>query len=613
MLRRLGIALCSAGAALTCAGAAHAATAPPTQPLGRATPPAAPRLSTAEILHELRRGRVGTSRADRRRRTTLIAALASRYPRLAGSERRLAARYLTRPTDGASDPAGNGYTVPEAAGSPACTAHYCVHWVGSTVDAPNLSDSNGNGIPDYVERVGAVAETANSVENGMLQWRSPKGDGTLGGGAPDHTDIYLVQLGGTGAYGYTSPDPGQRGRSLSAYLVIDNDFATNEFPGYASPELPLDVTLAHEYNHVLQFNYDALEDTWMFESTAVWMEDQVFTDINDYLQYLPGWAQLTPVPITQFNGTDPNDRRNVKVYGSAVWNHWLKSRFGPDVVRTAWEGSVRAKSFAPAAFGTAIERAGGRGFSDEFGRFAAATAEWQAQNSGFPEGSSYPDVTRIGSLPVDGPGGTAQLDHTAYALVDVTGTSASKLKLSAFTRRGTAGAIALVGRTGPPIGGTQVTKLRQLPRGGPGSVSLDNPAQYQRVTAVLINADVTNRGFDQQIGDWRFTKDGQPYSAFATTDFTAPRMARVSGRGRRVTIRFSEPVIGVSRRTLRLIGPNGRPLGARVSFREGARTARLSASRALVPGARYRLRASRVVTDIPLNPLRPSTRAFRAR
>jgi hypothetical protein len=319
------------------------------------------------------------------------------------------------------------------------------------------------------------------------------------------------------------------------------------------------------------------------------------------------------VPITRFDGTNPSDRTNLKVYGSAVWTHWLKARFGPDVVRNAWQGSVQAKSFAPAAYGAAITRAGGKGFSNEFGRFSAATAEWEAQNSGFPEGASYPDVARIGSLSVDGPGGTARLDHTAYVLVDVTGLSATKLKLSAFAPKRTAGAIALVGRAGPAVGGTQVTKLRQLPRGGSGSVTLDNPAQFARVTAVLVNADIRNSGFDQQTGDWKFTRDGQAFDVFATTDFKAPRMSRVSSSGRRVKVTFSEPVMGVSRSTLRLIGPNGRSLSASVSAKAGSRTARLTSRSALAPGVRYRLRAGARLTDVALNTVHPSARAFTAR
>ena len=44
-----------------------------------------------------------------------------------------------------------------------------------------------------------------------------------------------------------------------------------------------------------------------------------FTDINDYLQYLPRWVSLTSQPLTQFNGqTTVDTNTSIKVYGSAV-------------------------------------------------------------------------------------------------------------------------------------------------------------------------------------------------------------------------------------------------------------------------------------------------------
>src|SRR5689334_24383755 len=62
-----------------------------------------------------------------------------------------------RPTD-TDDPNRNAYSVPEAPRSPACTRHFCVHWVEVGLDAPNLSDRDSDGIPDFVERVLRVAE-----------------------------------------------------------------------------------------------------------------------------------------------------------------------------------------------------------------------------------------------------------------------------------------------------------------------------------------------------------------------------------------------------------------------------------------------------------------------
>jgi hypothetical protein len=538
-----------------------------------------------------------------------IVALADEYPRLDGSERKAADRLLQRPSDGASDPGGNGWKVAEASNSPLCSAHFCVHWVDSTDDAPALTDTNGNGIPDYVEEVSGVAENAFSVENGQLGWRTPKSDGIRGGGQ-GMTDIYLAQLGGTGVYGYTSPDPGQaQSHSLSAYLVIDNNFAPNEYRGYASPSLPLDVTMAHEYNHVLHFTYDALEDTWMFESTAVWMEDQVYNNINDYLQYLPRWATLTGQPITQFQGQTAVDTgTSIKVYGSAVWNHWLANRYGRDVVRTAWERSVAAKSFAPAAYSAGIRARGGSSFFDDFSRFAAATAEWRSPGSGFPEGASYPDVTRAGDLTVDGAGGTAKLDHTAYALADVKGATNERIKLAVSVPKGTAGSIALIGKTD----GKPVVRIRELPKGGIGILTLSDPGQYDRLTAALINGDTQQSGFNMQTGDYEFTKDGQPFQAVVSSDFTAPKIAKAASTSAGIKVTFSEPVREVSVKTLRLLGPSGKKVRARVKFKPGARTALLLPSASVLPPGLYHVAALDGITDLALNALKPAeSSAFR--
>jgi hypothetical protein len=281
---------------------------------------------------------------------------------------------------------------------------------------------------------------------------------------------------------------------------------------------------------------------------------------------------------------------------------------------------VQAKSFAPAAFDASIRGHGGHGFSDEFSRFAAATAEWRSRNSGFPEGSLYPDVARIGSLQVDGAVGTIKLDHTAFGLADVTGTSSRRLKVAAVTPRGVATAIAVVGRIGDPVGGTQTTQLSVLPRGGSGSVVLDNPAQFSRVTAVLVNADATKTGYDRQAMDWRWSHDAVPFTAVASTDFTPPRVVRISPRAGasgvsrrpRIKVTFDEPVIGVTTRTLKLVGPNGRTVPARLSFRPGARVATLTPRQPLRPHTTYSLRIGGGITDLALNPLQATRqRAFK--
>ncbi len=296
-----------------------------------------------------------------------------------------------RPTDH-PDPNRNAYTVPEAPKSPACGRHFCVHWVAEGIDAPDPVDTDGDGVPDYVERVQAVAEHVYSIENEKLGWRDPKSDGRKGGGR-GKTDIYLDQIGGA-LFGYAAPDRGQATkahrlpRHLHGYLVLDNDYDPREFPG-TTPEHDLEVTIAHEYNHILQFGYDAYQDAWFAESSAVWMEDQVYNGIDDYLRYVRRWVKRYDTPLTA---------NSIKEYGSAVWNKWLARRYGRSIVRRAWARAVHTKpgGFSVSAYNSAIEAAGGSDFSRDFAHFASDLPEWR-NDAVFPEGDLYPDVSRQGT------------------------------------------------------------------------------------------------------------------------------------------------------------------------------------------------------------------------
>jgi hypothetical protein len=289
-----------------------------------------------------------------------------------------------------------------------------------------------------------------------------------------------------------------------AYLVMDDDYSAAQFPRYGGdPEQPLMVTAAHEFNHVLQNAYDSFEDKWMFESTATWMEEVVHPDVDDYLAYMPQWAQRSLQPLTAPDSD--------KIYGSAVWNRWLQDGPGVDVPRRAWEVSFAKDSFAPGAYDTAIRERGGRGFMPQFIDLAVATAEWGAANSGVHEGNVFPSMSRVTSggqvltLPANGTTVTGHLDHTGYALFNVAAGSAPALEVTGSLPPGTAGAIALVGRTGPAAGGAMTKAVTPLPSGGRGTAVLQDPGRFGRITAVIVNADPSYDGFAN--GDWTWTED----------------------------------------------------------------------------------------------------------
>jgi len=414
-----------------------------------------------------------------------------------------------RPTDH-PDPNRNAYTVPEAPHSPACKRNFCVHWVAEGIDAPNLTDSDGDGIPDYVERVQAVAEHVHSIENGKLDWREPRSDGRKGGGH-GKTDIYLDEIGGA-LFGYAAPDRGQSTkahrlpRRLHGYLVLDNDYAASEFPG-TTPEHDLEVTIAHEYDHILQFGYDAYQDAWFAESSAVWMEDEVYNGINDYLRYVRRWVKRYDTPLTA---------NSIKEYGSAVWNKWLAHRYGRAIVRSAWSRAVHTKpgGFSVAAYNSAIEAAGSSDFSRDFARFARDLPEWRTDTV-FPEGDSYPDVSRQGSLPLDGRVLSRSLNHTTFQLLHVHAHGGRAIVVNAVAPRGLAAGLALVGRTGSERDGHVISTLSFKQNGGPMDVRLSRPRRFKRLTAVLVNADTSASGFSARRLDWAYLTDSAPFRVSA--------------------------------------------------------------------------------------------------
>jgi len=414
-----------------------------------------------------------------------------------------------RPTD-KPGPNRNTYTVPEAPRSPACTRNFCVHWVAEGIDAPNLLDGDADGLPDYVEQVQTVAEHVYSIANGKLGWRDPKSDGRRGG-ERGKTDVYLDQIGGA-LFGYAAPDRGQ-GRSanrlprrLHGYLVLDNDYDPREFPG-TTPEHDLRVTFAHEYTHILQFGYDAYQDPWFAESTAVWMEDQVYDGIDDYRRYVRRWVRRYETPLTA---------NSIKQYGSAVWNQWLARRYGRSIVRRAWAGALRARpgGFSVAAYDRAIRAAGGSDFSRDFARFAADLPEWRTATA-FPEARAFPDVSRQGNLPLGGRVLDRRLNHTTFQLLRVHARGGRAVAVDAVAPRGIAAGLALVGRIGGERRGRAVEVLRYRGGGGRLSVRLSRPGRFDRITAALVNADAQATGFSPRRLDWAYLTDSAPFRVSA--------------------------------------------------------------------------------------------------
>jgi FlgD Ig-like domain len=187
------------------------------------------------------------------------------------------------------------------------TAHFRFSYQTDGTDAVPAADADGNGVPDFVERVGAWGEAA---------WTAYADAGfsapLLQGGLVD------VSFRAMSAYGYT-----RRVDGVPA-IVLHNGF--EGFPENRDPEGSAagaaKVTIAHELKHASQFASSAwTEPNGWLEADATWAEDFVFDATDDYLRYLPYGS-----PVSQPDHWMPAS------YEDCLWQQCMAQAYGVDVL-----------------------------------------------------------------------------------------------------------------------------------------------------------------------------------------------------------------------------------------------------------------------------------------
>ena len=314
--------------------------------------------------------------------TNLYAAL----PDLSGEERTAAQEILARP-DGTAPlfPGEPRYPPP---GAVLCSTHICVHYATrrgllAPDHRPPATDADADGVPDWVETTSTVMEQVWQREIEQLGYRSPRPDGTDGG--DERVDVYLANIGQQGYYGYAQPEEDGDGdpATATAHMVLDNDF--KEFA--ADPLVSLKATAAHEFFHVVQFAYDVSEQSWLLETTATWMEEQVYDAVNDNRNFLQASSLRHPeIPL---DGSDV-------WYGNWVFFEFVTERLGVETVREIWQRASHAGISARTALVRALV-AHGTGLRSTFSRFSASS---NAPARSYEEGRFFPRalVTRTWKL-----------------------------------------------------------------------------------------------------------------------------------------------------------------------------------------------------------------------
>lgn len=225
-----------------------------------------------------------------------------------------AALGVLRPTQGG----GFRYDLQEA--PPYIGSRSVVHYVSAGQDAPNLADADLSGVPDYVEQVSRAAERSLDFY-ASRGFKAPLPDSA---GPNASLDIYIVDFTGNyeSALGIAVPAQ-QSALRDGGFFLVGQDLESG-----LDVDAGLEVTVAHELFHLVQFAYFAPPaklpngTVWADEGTAVAMSMLVYPEIRDRNNafVLDYWLKETWKPL-YFMGDD--DFCDVHCYAGAMWWSWL--------------------------------------------------------------------------------------------------------------------------------------------------------------------------------------------------------------------------------------------------------------------------------------------------
>ncbi len=267
----------------------------------------------------------------------------------------------------------------------------------AAVDSTDVAPANG--VPDWVDTTAKICEYCWVFEVDSLNYNEPLPDsssfrGISGVGGDDRVDLYITNCGARGRYGATYPDTGL-GDKKSAFLEIDNNYTDPDFSMYSGcEEEALQVTIAHEFFHVIQCGYNYMEDDdmWWMEATAVWMEEAVFDDVNDYYYYLGNFFNFPDKELTLFDFTHE--------YGAVVFPLFLTEKFDRDIIRRSWVlcgDGYPLISFYTNSVLDSVLRVEGASFTEAFTEFSLwniFTGSFADTTRFYSEGYNYPELNK---------------------------------------------------------------------------------------------------------------------------------------------------------------------------------------------------------------------------
>lgn len=219
--------------------------------------------------------------------------------------------------------------------------HYAVSGSQAVRDAGVDVMDGGDGVPDYINMLAIIADSVMHNITTVMGYPVPPQDGFGAVGDPDgRYDIFVRAL-SPAIYGQTTMEYIISDRTMTSYIELDNDYAVGEYAD--RPFDAIRVTMAHEFFHAVQLGMDYTEyeggtqpnppdgvsaRVYWWEMSSVWMEEQLYDEINDYYTYIPYYYKVPWQSIQSFIGIHP--------YGAGIFPIFLTEKWGQVIVRDIW-------------------------------------------------------------------------------------------------------------------------------------------------------------------------------------------------------------------------------------------------------------------------------------
>lgn len=158
-------------------------------------------------------------------------------------------------------------------------------------------------------------------------------------------DIYI---GNRSAYNYDAADTESNIMTISSeYAGWATLYPSDNTPYFLlNPDMSdevLKVTIAHEFFHTIQYAYFDISSAnansnndewwinsvWWFEATATLMEDEVYDDTNDYVNFLRSFFNASYKSFETFDGSHE--------YSMVIFAKYIKEKFGMDFIKKSFE------------------------------------------------------------------------------------------------------------------------------------------------------------------------------------------------------------------------------------------------------------------------------------